>query len=64
VTALVLTKVDEATSLGSLLPILQRGRLPLSYTTHGQAVPDDIAAADGTSLAAAILGVRSLPVHQ
>jgi flagellar biosynthesis protein FlhF len=62
-TALVLTKVDEATSLGSLLPILHRGRLPLSYTTHGQGVPDDIAAADGGALAAAVLGVRSLPVH-
>jgi flagellar biosynthesis protein FlhF len=64
VTTLMLTKVDEAAALGSLLPILHRGRLPLSYLTHGQGVPDDIAAADGAGLAAAILGLRSLPVHQ
>jgi flagellar biosynthesis protein FlhF len=63
VTALLLTKLDEASSLGSLLPILHRGRLPLSYTTHGQAVPDDIAAIDGQALACAILGLPVLSVR-
>lgn len=63
VTALLLTKIDEASSLGSLLPVVHRGRLPLSFTTHGQAVPDDIAAIDGQALACAILGLPSLSVR-
>ena len=45
-TALVLTKLDEATGLGNLLPLLRTSRLPLSYLTNGQNVPDDIEAAD------------------
>ena len=44
-TALILTKLDEATGLGTTA-VLQKSRLPLSYLTHGQSVPDDIDAAD------------------
>jgi flagellar biosynthesis protein FlhF len=55
-TALLLTKLDEAASLGNLLTLLRSSRLGLSYLTHGQNVPDDIAAADKRSLARAILG--------
>lgn len=44
-TSLLLTKLDEVTSYGHLLPVLC-GALPLSYTTHGQNVPDDIQAAN------------------
>jgi flagellar biosynthesis protein FlhF len=40
--ALVLTKLDEAVSLDWLPVLLKRHRLPLSYTTNGQNVPDDI----------------------
>lgn len=54
-TSLVLTKLDEAASLGNLLSLLRGSRLPLSYLTHGQNVPDDIAAADKRRLARAIL---------
>jgi flagellar biosynthesis protein FlhF len=56
-TALVLTKLDEATGLGNLLPLLRKCELPLSYVTHGQNVPDDIAPANARQLAATILGV-------
>ena len=45
-TSLLLTKLDEATSRGHLLPVLCDSGLPLSYTTHGQNVPDDIQAAE------------------
>ncbi|MEX0979095.1 MAG: flagellar biosynthesis protein FlhF, partial [Pirellulales bacterium] len=45
-TALLLTKLDEAASLGNVLTLLRSSRLGLSYLTHGQNVPDDIAAAD------------------
>ena len=45
-TALLVTKLDEATGLGNLLPVLRSARLPLSYLTCGQSVPDDIVVAD------------------
>lgn len=57
-TSLVLTKLDEAPSLGSLLPLLRDSRLPLSYATDGQNVPDDIHPADRRRLAQMILGQR------
>jgi flagellar biosynthesis protein FlhF len=59
-TALVLTKLDEAALLGNLLALLRASRLPLSYLTHGQNVPDDIAAADSRKLARAILGLEGI----
>lgn len=40
-TAMILTKCDEARRLAPLWPILADSALPLSYTTHGQHVPDD-----------------------
>ena len=55
---LILTKLDEAQGLGSLLPLLRTNRLPLSYVTHGQNVPDDIEVADPVHLAQQILGSR------
>jgi flagellar biosynthesis protein FlhF len=45
-TALLLTKLDETAAPGNVLALLCRGELPLSYTTHGQHVPDDIQRAD------------------
>ena len=54
-TALVLTKLDEATSLGNVLPLLRSSQLPLSYLTNGQNVPDDIETADAGRLAGMIL---------
>ncbi|MBX7167694.1 MAG: flagellar biosynthesis protein FlhF [Pirellulales bacterium] len=57
-TAMVLTKLDEAAGLGNLLPLLRSCRLPLSYLTDGQNVPDDIAPANAQRLAHAILGLE------
>lgn len=59
-TALLLTKLDEASSLGNLLPLLRSSRLPLSYLTHGQNVPDDIAPAESARLARIVLGIESI----
>lgn len=56
ITSLVLTKFDEAHGLGHLIDLLRTKRLPISYVTHGQNVPDDIAPAARRALAAAILG--------
>ncbi len=57
-TALILTKLDEAMGLGSLLPLLRSSKLPLSYVTDGQNVPDDIAPADARRLARLVLGLE------
>ena len=46
---ILLTKLDESTGLGNLLPLLRESSLPLSYVTNGQNVPDDIQAADPCS---------------
>lgn len=48
--ACILTKLDEAPNLGGALSVLIRHHLPLDYTTDGQRVPEDIAAADARSL--------------
>lgn len=56
-TALALTKLDEATSFGGLLPLFRSSKLPLSYLTNGQNVPDDIEAADERKLARLALGM-------
>jgi flagellar biosynthesis protein FlhF len=57
VTALLLTKLDEAAAMGGLLTLLQDSRLPVSYVTCGQNVPDDIRPADGEELARMILAM-------
>ena len=56
-TALILTKLDEASGLGNVLPVLRSSGLPLSYLTNGQNVPDDIETADARRLARMILQV-------
>jgi flagellar biosynthesis protein FlhF len=60
VTALVLTKLDEAASLGNLLPLVRTSGLPLSYLTYGQNVPDDIAPAEAGRLARVVLGLEPI----
>ncbi|MGE0759662.1 MAG: flagellar biosynthesis protein FlhF [Pirellulaceae bacterium] len=50
-THLVVTKLDEALGLGHLWPILRAARLPLTYITTGQNVPDDFAPAEARKLA-------------
>ena len=37
----ILTKVDEATSLGGAFSVLMKHRLPIAYVGDGQRVPDD-----------------------
>lgn len=58
VSSLILTKLDEAISFGNLLSLLKGCRLPLSYLTDGQNVPDDICVADQTRLARLVVGVE------
>jgi flagellar biosynthesis protein FlhF len=57
---LILTKLDEADSLGGVLAVLGLSSRPLSYLTTGQAVPDDIEPADRKRLARLILRQEDL----
>jgi flagellar biosynthesis protein FlhF len=54
-TSLILTKLDEATGLGNVLPMLRSSGLPLSYLTNGQNVPDDIEIAEAQRFARLLL---------
>jgi flagellar biosynthesis protein FlhF len=57
---LILTKLDEADSLGGVLAVLGLCNRPVSYLTTGQAVPDDIEPADRKRLARLILRQEDL----
>jgi flagellar biosynthesis protein FlhF len=59
VTALLITKLDEATGLGNLLALARNCRLPFSYLTDGQNVPDDISIAEAKRLAQLILNINA-----
>ncbi len=41
-TAVCVTKVDEAVSLGGILSALVRTKLPVAYVSDGQRVPEDL----------------------
>jgi len=56
-TSLILTKLDEVTAPGNVLPVLRSSGLPLSYLTDGQNVPDDIEIAGAHRLARLILAI-------
>jgi len=57
---LILTKLDEAATYGSVLDVLMRAQKPVSYLTVGQDIPDDIELATGARLARLLLGVDIL----
>ncbi|MDX1969171.1 MAG: flagellar biosynthesis protein FlhF [Planctomycetaceae bacterium] len=57
VSSLILTKLDEATGAGLLLQIARQVRMPVSYLTTGQNVPDDIEPAHRTRMARLVLGL-------
>ncbi|MEJ0087869.1 MAG: flagellar biosynthesis protein FlhF [Pseudomonadota bacterium] len=51
-TAVCITKVDEAASLGGILSALVRTKLPAAYVSDGQRVPEDLEPARAHSLVA------------
>jgi flagellar biosynthesis protein FlhF len=59
-TTCVVTKLDEATSLGGTLSALIRSKLPLAYLSDGQQVPEDLSPARSHQL---IEAPRS-PAHE
>jgi flagellar biosynthesis protein FlhF len=60
----ILTKLDEAPSLGGALSMLIRHQLPLDYVADGQRVPEDIAAADARALVCRAAQVMKRPSHE
>jgi flagellar biosynthesis protein FlhF len=48
----VLTKLDEATSLGGAISMLIRSRLPVAYLSDGQRIPEDLSPARAHQLIA------------
>lgn len=55
VTSLLITKLDEAAAIGNVFTLIRSARLPVSYVTNGQNVPDDIEVADRGRLARRVL---------
>jgi len=55
---LLVTKLDEASTYGSILSMARADVGPMAYVTSGQEVPDDIAPADAEDLAWKIMGGR------
>lgn len=53
---LLFTKIDETAALGNILNIRMLTNRPLSYTTFGQNVPDDIEITDAQFIAKHLLG--------
>ncbi|MDO1528368.1 flagellar biosynthesis protein FlhF [Fulvimonas sp. R45] len=60
----ILTKLDEAPSLGGALSALIRHELPLDYVADGQRVPEDIAAADTRALVCRAARVMKNPAAE
>jgi flagellar biosynthesis protein FlhF len=52
---LVVTKLDEAETIAPLLGLIRDQRLPVSYVTAGQQVPEDLDRATPALLASAVL---------
>jgi flagellar biosynthesis protein FlhF len=51
-TAVCITKIDEAASLGGILSALVRTKLPAAYISYGQRVPEDLEPARAHALVA------------
>jgi flagellar biosynthesis protein FlhF len=56
VDCLILTKLDETSSYGTILNLLHQKSYPLTYITNGQNVPDDILVATPELITELILG--------
>ena len=53
---LIFTKLDETSSVGNILNLRMLTQAPLSYTTWGQNVPDDIGKVNAQKIAKQLLG--------
>lgn len=56
----IITKLDETSTYGSILNILDAAKKPLSFITTGQNVPDDIKSIAASEVSSLILGEDSI----
>lgn len=61
---LLFTKIDETDALGNILNIRMLTQKPLSYTTFGQNVPEDISITDAQGIAKQLLGGNESWIRQ
>ncbi|MBX4259192.1 flagellar biosynthesis protein FlhF [Clostridium estertheticum] len=54
--SIIVTKLDETSTYGSILNILETAKIPLSFVSIGQNVPDDIKELSADSIVGLILG--------
>ncbi|MBU3190569.1 flagellar biosynthesis protein FlhF [Clostridium bowmanii] len=54
--SIIVTKLDETSTYGSILNILETAKIPLSFVTTGQNVPDDLKELSKDQLVSLILG--------
>ncbi len=57
--SLIFTKIDETSTLGAIVNVVNKTKKPLAYLTNGQNVPDDIFLANPHQLVQRILGGRA-----
>ena len=62
--SLIFTKIDETTTLGSMLNLRLYTGAPLAYITIGQNVPDDIEIFNAQETVKLLLGGRDQEVGQ
>lgn len=58
--SIIITKLDETSTYGSILNILESAGKPLSYITTGQNVPDDIKIMNSEEISNMILEVKAV----
>lgn len=56
----IVTKLDETSTYGSIINILQEVKVPLSFITTGQSVPEDIKIPDKDEIIKLVLGESTL----
>jgi flagellar biosynthesis protein FlhF len=61
VNKVILTKIDEAVSLGPVVGMLRQINKPVSFITTGQEVPDHLEMAKSERLAELVLGTEATP---
>lgn len=58
--AVIITKLDETSTYGSVINILQDSQKPLGFITTGQSVPEDIRVPNKDELVKLILGEEKI----
>ncbi len=56
--SIIITKVDETSSVGNVIDIADKYNKPISYFTNGQEVPNDIVIADSEQIVDMMLGIK------